>query len=143
MTSEDNKAVFRRFIEEVANRGDLTAIGAVFAPDATYLLPGSPEPLSGHAGITQFVTAFRTAIPDYHGTIEEQVAEGDTVVTRVTGRGTNRGELMGLAPSGKAAVWSVVHISRFAAGRIVEDRVTFDQLSFLQQLGHLPASGQT
>jgi hypothetical protein len=40
-------------------------------------------------------------------------------------------------------VWSVVHISRFAAGRIVEDRVTFDQLSFLQQLGHMPASGQT
>ena len=102
-----------------------------------------PEPLRGHAGIRQFVTAFRTALPDYHGTIEEQVAEGDAVVTRVTGRGTNRGELMGLEPSGKAAVWSVVHISRFAGGRIVEDRVVFDQLSFLQQLGHIPAPGQT
>jgi steroid delta-isomerase-like uncharacterized protein len=142
MTSEGNKAVFRRFIEEVANRGDLAAIEELFAPDAAYLLPGAAEPIRGHDGITQFVTAVRAAFPDYRGTVEEQVAEGDTVVTRVTGRGTNRGEFMGLAPSGKSAAWSVVHITRFAAGRIAEDRVTFDQLSFLQQLGHLPAPGQ-
>ena len=59
-----------------------------------------------------------------------------------TGRGANRGEFMGRAPSGKAAEWTVVHITRFSAGRIAEDRVTFDQLSFLQQLGHLPAPDQ-
>src|SRR5262245_9164664 len=122
MPSEENKAVFRRFIEEAVAGGDLAAIDALFAPDAAYILPGGAAPLHGRAAIKAFAAAFRAAFPDYHGTIEEQVAEGDTVVTRVTGRGTNRGEFMGRAPSGKVAEWTVVHITRFAAGRIAEDR---------------------
>jgi steroid delta-isomerase-like uncharacterized protein len=137
MTTGGNKAAFRRFIEEVAIRGDLAAIDGLFAPDAAYLLPGRAEPLRGRAAIAEFAAAFRAAFPDYRGAVEEQVAEGDTVVTRVTGRGTHRGAFMGRAPSGQAAAWSVVHITRFVGGRIAEDRVTFDQLTFLQQLGHL------
>ena len=87
------------------------------------------------------MTGFRTAFPDLHVTIEEVIAEGETVAARVTVRGTNTGELMGLAPTGKRAEWAVNHYCHFKDGQVIEDRVNFDQLGFLQQLGIMP-SGQ-
>jgi predicted ester cyclase len=134
MSVEANKATFQRFFEEVANKGHLAIIDELFDANAIYHLPGS-EPLHGPEGVKGVVTAFRTAFPDLHVKIEQLIGEGDTIVARVSPSGTNTGELMGQAPTGKQATWSVVHVCRFADGRIAEDRITFDQLSFLQQLG--------
>jgi len=138
MSVEANKAAFQRFFEEAANKGDLAVIDELFDSNVVYHLPGS-EPVRGPEGVKGVVSAFRTAFPDLHVTIEQFIGEGETIAARVTPRGTNTGELMGMAPTGKQAQWSVVHVCRFSNGRIAEDRITFDQLGFLQQLGLAPA----
>ena len=140
MSVEENKAVFRRFFEEVANKGNFQAVDELFGSDVVYHLPGS-DPVHGRDGVKGVVGAFRTAFPDLHVSIEEMIGEGDKVVARVTPSGTNTGELMGAPATGKKASWRVVHVARFDGGQVVEDRITFDQLAFLQQLGLAPAAG--
>jgi predicted ester cyclase len=82
------------------------------------------------------------AYPDAHITVEEQLAEGDRVVTRWTGHGTQTGEFMEMPPSGKKVAVLGVQIDRFSGGKIVESWVLFDQLGMLQQLGAVPAPKQ-
>lgn len=139
MSAEENKACFRRFLAEAANMGNLGVIDKLFDPDVCYYVVGSAEPMRGFDGVKGVVSGFRAAFPDLHVTIEEVIAEGETVAARVTARGTNTGELMGAAPSGKRAEWAVNHYSHFKDGKMVEDRVNFDQLGFLQQLGMMPS----
>ena len=76
--------------------------------------------------------------PDLSIRIEDLIEEGDKLAARVTASGTNKGELMGSSPTGRAVTWSVVHLSRLEGDRIAEDRVTFNVLGFLQQLGLAP-----
>lgn len=140
MTAEKNKEQFRRFIAEGPNKGNFAVFDELFDPDMAVYLPGSAEPVRGVDGERGVVKGFRAAFPDLHVTIEEIVAEGDTVAARVTARGTNTGELMGAAPSGRRAEWAVTHYAHFRDGKMVEDRVNFDQLGFLQQLGMMPSS---
>ena len=80
--------------------------------------------------------------PDGRLATEDQVAEGDTVVTRWTGRATHMGEFMQIAPTGKQVVVAGIHINRVVDGKLVESWVQFDQLGMLQQLGVVPAPGQ-
>jgi len=94
-----------------------------------------------------FVTQWRTTFPDYHSTIELQVAEGDLVVTRATGRGTHKGEYRGLEfkgipPTGKQITWTITTIDRIADGKIVENWFNDDSVGRLQQIGALPSPGQ-
>ena len=135
------KALFCRFIEEGPNGGNLDVIDEVFSKDVRYYLPFSSEPIVGRDGVRGVVTGFRTAFPDLSISVEDLVEEGDKLAARVTASGTNRGELMGKPPTGRTASWSVVHVSRLYGGQIVEDRITFDVLGFLQQLGLTPAAG--
>ena len=139
MSAEENKACFRRFIEEGPNKGNFGVFGELFDPNMADYLPGNAEPMRGVDGVKAVVTGFRAAFPDLHVTIEEIIAEGDTVAARVTARGTNTGELMGAAPSGRRAEWAVNHYCHFKDGKMIEDRVNFDQLGFLQQLGMMPS----
>ena len=138
MSAEENKARFRRFIEEAPNRGNLAVVDELFASAVAYHMPGSAEPVRGIDGVKGVVAGFRAAFPDLHVTIEDVVAEGETVAARVTARGTNTGEMMGAAPTGKRAEWAVNHYCHFADGKVIEDHINFDQLAFLQQLGMLP-----
>lgn len=140
MSSEENKARFRRFIEEGPNRGNLAVIDELVDPNVMYYMPGSSEPVRGCDGVKGVVSSFRAAFPDLHVTIEEIIAEGETVAARVTARGTNTGEMMGMASTGKRATWAVNHYSTFKEGKLIADRVNFDQLAFLQQLGMMPDS---
>ncbi len=82
------------------------------------------------------------AFPDADITIEDQLVEGDRVVTRWTGRGTQTGEFMEMPPSGKKVAVPGVQIDRFSGGKIVEEWTLFDQLGMLQQLGAVPATKQ-
>jgi steroid delta-isomerase-like uncharacterized protein len=135
--TEANKAIVRRFIDEVFNEGKLAAIAEVV--DRGYIMHGTTPEVRGQQGMQEFVTTYRTALPDYHCTIEDQVAEGDKVVTRWTVRGTQRGELDGIPPTGKPVTLAGIVIDRIANGRMAETWQQADVLGMMQQLGLIPA----
>ena len=139
MGAEENKAIVRRIDAEVWNKGNLDLIGELIADDFVLTIVGAPEQLRGPQGFKEFVTSYRSAFPDLRITEDEQIAEGDLVVTRWTATGTHQGDLMGLPPTGKQATVSGIHVDRFAGGKAVESWGIFDQLGLLQQLGAIPA----
>lgn len=136
-TEAEGKELMRRFFDELPNKGNLDAADELFAADVAYHLPDNA--VHGVEGVKGVISTFRGAFPDLRVTIEDMLAEGERVATRVTVRGTHRGELMGIAATGTQAVWSATHISCVREGRIVEDRIEVDQLGLLRQLGAVPA----
>jgi predicted ester cyclase len=141
MSTEQNKALIRRLFEESDNRkGELPADR--FAPDYVYHFPASPEPLP-YQGHVHMARMFYAAFPDLHHSIEDQIAEGDRVVTRITIRGTHQGELMGIAPTGKQIIVTAISIDRIVNSKIAEEWVNSDVLGMLQQLGAVPTPTQT
>jgi predicted ester cyclase len=95
------------------------------------------------AVMQQMNSAFFTALPDQHYTLEDLIAEGDKVVHRFTMRATHQGEIMGIPPSGKVVTVTGIYISRFAGGKFVEDWRAVDDLGLMQQLGVIPQMAQT
>ena len=99
----------------------------------------APEPTRGPEGVKQFYNDFLAAYPDGSLTIETQFAEGDYVATRWTGRGTQKGELMGIPATGKQVTVSGITISRLWDGKVAEEWTTWDTLGMMRQLGAVPA----
>jgi steroid delta-isomerase-like uncharacterized protein len=132
--SASNKAVVGRFVEEFWNAGQLDAVGELMTPDVVIHQPevGGPE------GLKEFNRVLRAAFPDWHSTQEELVAEGDVVVERWTGRGTQTGVFQGIAPTGRQVETPGVVFYRLRDGQISEFRGWFDALRLLQQLGAVP-----
>jgi steroid delta-isomerase-like uncharacterized protein len=114
--SEEDKALARRFLEEAFNEGNLGVVDEIVASD--YVLHDSalPEEIRGPEGVKGFVEMYRSAYPDTDITVEEQIAEGDDVVTRWTGRGTHQGELLGVPPSGNRVEVAGITIDRISGG---------------------------
>ena len=139
MSTEQNKANDRRLIEEL-NRGNVNVYDELNVPD--YVGHEASTTRQGLEANKQFVSAYLTAFPDLHFTIEEQIAEGDKSVTRWTARGTHRGELMGIPPTGKQVTVTGITIVHWSNGKSVESWLNFDALGMLQQLGVVPAPGQ-
>ncbi|MBI3978014.1 MAG: ester cyclase [Chloroflexi bacterium] len=139
MSVEQNKAILRRIPEEVFNKGNLAIADEIFAADYVEHVPLPPGLPAGLEGLKQFVTIVRSAFPDFHYTIDDVIAEGDQVVFRLTARGTQQGEFMGIPPTGKQATWTEIHIGRAAGGKLVEHWANYDHLGMLQQLGVVPA----
>ena len=141
MSTEENKAIVRRIYEELWNTRNLEVADEVISADGyvnydTGLtpVPGGPEDFKG---VVQMVTA---AFPDNRHAVEELIAEGDTVVARVTLTGTNEGEFMGMPPTGKRIEVNEIHIYRLLEGKIVEHRVGRDDMGAMRQLGVIPDS---
>lgn len=139
---EKNKAIARRLVEEVWNKGDLAVADEILDIslrdwDAARMNRDqtNPEAGQGAEGFKQLVTLFRTAFPDAHLTIEDMIAEGDKVVVRWTVRGTHKGDLRGLAPTGKQVTVTGIDIHRIVGGKIVETGGNWDTIGMLQQLG--------
>lgn len=132
MTIEENKDVVRRLFEEVVSNGELAVVDEIVASDFFWPQFG----LRGPEGVKQWVRTFRAAFPDVHDTVEEQIAEGDMVMTRATVKGTNLGEWYGMPSTGKVAVFPAVGIDRLVDGKIVERFAIFDLAGVLRQLGH-------
>ena len=133
--SEENKALALRSWEAVDNP-DL--IDEVYASDVVWHEPDGEE-IHGTEQAKQFISTYKTAFPDFNITIEDQIAEGDKVVTRVTIRGTHRGETEEFGPpTGRQIEGTLITISRIEGGKIVEDWDSYDNLSLLQQLGLAP-----
>ena len=143
--SAENKAILRRVTDEVFTQGNLDVVDELFAPSYVLHDPGVPGgELRGIESFKQqWVSMFRTAFPDLQLSVEDQVAEGDKVVTRYTGRGTHQGELMGIPPTGNEVVVSGTIMSRVSGGRIEEEWNNFDALGMMQQLGVIPPPGQS
>ncbi|MBI4203170.1 MAG: ester cyclase [Chloroflexi bacterium] len=133
--SEENKAIVRRFFDEIINGRDMALAERLIAADFTDH-PQQPDASPGLAGFLQFAVMVVTAFPDLYVTVEDMIAEGDKVAARVTVRGTHKGLLMGrVAPTGKAAEWTGVDIFRIAGGKIAERWTQRDLLGLMQQLG--------
>jgi predicted ester cyclase len=110
----------------------------IFTPDYVNHQPHSADHAPAIHGLekwTDFITEFRRAFPDLHDTIEDQIAEGDRVVTRFTSAGTHKGEGMNIPLSNKKIRWSGIAIDRTANGRIAESWVIWDRFGMLEQLG--------
>jgi len=141
MSTEQHKAMDRRVYEEVWNEGSLDVIDELVAANYIDHDPNPTSTLEGLEGLKHSITMYRTAFPDVHFTVEDQIAEGDTVVTRWTARGTHQGPLMGIPPTGKQAMVTGISITRVASGKVVESWTNFDALGLLQQLGAVPSMG--
>ncbi len=141
MSEQQNKAVARRVIEELFNQGNLDAADELFTPNYILHDPASLEEVRGPEGFKRFVGMFRAAFPDLHVTIEDQVAEGNEVVTRYTVQGTHQGELMGLPPSGNRMTLTGVGVSRISGGKFEETWDHYDALGLMRQIGVVPLPG--
>lgn len=137
MSPEELKATARRVPDELLTQGDLAVADAVFAPDLIHHGPLPHAP--GVEGTKQYILALRRAFPDLCATVEDEIAEGDRVVLRLTLSGTHQGEYYGLLPTGRRATWQQVAIQRIGLdGKVVEDWSSPDLFGLLQQLGALP-----
>jgi len=142
LSTQDNKALARRFFEEFWDQKNLAVADELMAANHVDHTPGSPPGLPpGPAGFKQFASVYFTAFPNLHITIDDQVAEGDTVVTRWTSHGTNTGSLFGMPATNKSSTVTGITISRIVGGKAVETWTNFDNLGMLQQLGVVPMPG--
>lgn len=140
MPIEENKAIVRRWGEEVWGKASLAAIDELFAPNFVfnYPPPGVTPDLEGYKKTVTMLTA---PFADIQGSAEDMVAEGDKVAVRWTWRLTHTGEFMGIAPTGKQVTITGISILRIVGGKIVEEWGEMDTLGMLQQLGALPPHG--
>ena len=142
MAGDENKATVRQVLESVWGRGDVAQVERFFSNEFVRHGPQSLEgDVQGPDGFKQLVGMYRTAFPDLQVAFDDQLVAGDLVVTRWTARGTHRGELVGLAPSGRSIAVVGVIIDRFSGGQIAEEWASYDSLGLLQQVGAAPAAG--
>jgi len=139
MSTEENKALVRRYFEEVVNQKRLERADQFVAPD--YLdhaaVPGQGPGLE--EAKQQRWAMYFAAIPDLHVTIDDMVAEGDKVAVRCTVEGTPQGALLGIPPTGKSFRVSDYCIYRLVEGKVAENWEQIDALGAMQQMGVLPA----
>ena len=137
MSIEENKALIHRHVEEVFNKGDLSFVEDIIAPDYVCHMSETYE-FKGIDGFKQIVTGTRNAFPDLHYTIESLVAEGDKLAVRYSWTGTHQGDFFGVAPTGKRVNMKEAIFYRFKDGKEVEALPYADMLSLFQQLGVSP-----
>ncbi len=145
MSAEDNKALVRRWFEELFNEAKLHVADEIVTPDHVSHDTSTPEHPPGPEGERQLVNLVRGAFPDGRISIEDLVAEGDRVAVRWTFRGTHRGVFMGIAPTGKEVEMGAMDLLRIAGGKIAETWSNVDMMAMMRQLGAVPAperSGQ-
>ena len=139
MSVEQDKALVRQFIDEIFNRGNMSMVDELFAADFVEheeLPPGIPR---DREGVIQLTSMLRSAFPDFKATIDDIIAEGDKVVIRQTWSGTQKGEFMGIPPTGKSVSIGVIDIIRMGDGKVVEHWGQMDSMGMMQQLGAIPA----
>jgi predicted ester cyclase len=135
--SEENKALVRRRFAEL-DKGNDHIVDELVAIDYIDHNPPLPDMAPGREGVKQANALLRSAFPDARHTIEDQIAEGDKVVTRITARATFQGAILGIPPNGKLITVEGISIHRIAGGQFVEHWAVGDNLSLYQQLGAIP-----
>jgi predicted ester cyclase len=139
MSTEENKALAYRVVEEIFSQGDLNRVDELLAPDMVVHDPD--KELRGREQVKQGIVRLHAAFPDLRYTIEDLIAEGDKVAMRYRGWGTHQGEFRGVLPTGKEMTYTGILILRFAEGKVVEHWAVSDVLGIFQQLGVISPLG--
>jgi len=132
MSIEENRAVVRRLIDEAWNKGHLGVIDEILSPN--YVLHIDAPGAKDREGYKQAISMYHDAFPDFNFTIEDMIVNGDRVVIRATMSGTHKGELFGIASTGKKLTMTAISIRRMKDGKIAEEWVETNMLGFLQQM---------
>lgn len=130
MTTELNKAIVRGYMEEILSKGNMTAFDDYFPQEIVF---NNTKILKQQ--LASMLGLMRNAFPDFCVSIEDQIAEGNNVATRVTFRGTHQGEYMGIPATGKQVAYTGIAIDRIISGKVVEMWHESDDLGMLRQLG--------
>ena len=139
MSAEENKALPRRMIEEVFNAGNLEVIDEIVSQDHVHHDPAMPEEGHGREHAKEFASMYRSAFPDLHVEIQDQIAEGDRVAIRWVASSTHKGDLMGINPTGNRVTLVGMTIERIADGQIAETWEIYDALGMMQQVSAIPS----
>jgi steroid delta-isomerase-like uncharacterized protein len=126
-----------RAVDEIWNQERYDLLPEFVASD--FVIHAPHGDVRGRDGAAQFFAMLHQAFPDIHFTIEDQIADGDRVVTRWTATGTHQGEFQGIAPTNRQVRMTGTDIDRFAGGKVIECWTTTDDLGLMQQLGAIPA----
>jgi steroid delta-isomerase-like uncharacterized protein len=123
--ANENKSLVRRWLDEILTRGDIRRIDELFALNYVLHDPNLLREVHGREGIRRYVATFRAASPDVRFVVEDQLAEGDMVVTRWTARGTHREEFLGVPPTGEQMMVTGIEFDRIVDGKIDEAWVSY------------------
>ena len=140
MTTEENKLLIRRYIDEVINTGNVENIGQYVSLDYTEVYEGKRYSL-GIEGARQHILGVRQTYPDLHLVIEQQIAEGEYVASCITARGTHTGLWLGIKPTGKVITYTGVNIDRVVDGQLVEHSGAANMLTPLLEAGAIRVVG--
>jgi predicted ester cyclase len=138
MSVDENKQVYRQFVEQVMNQANLAALDEILAPDFVeheHLPPGIPM---NREGVKQLFAMYHGGLSDVHVRIEDEIAEGDKVVARLTVQARHTGDFAGIPATGKQVSFEVIDICRIANKKMLEHWGVTDQLTLMQQLGAIP-----
>jgi len=138
-----NEKASRAVIEEIFGAGRYDLADELVQADAIGHDPALPEAVRGPEGLKEAAKGYRAAFPDLTMTVGQTIADGDNVAVRWTARGTHKGDLFGISPTGKQATVTGITIDRYADGKIAESWTNWDTLGLLQQLGAVPTALQT
>ncbi|MDX1415300.1 MAG: ester cyclase [Candidatus Promineifilaceae bacterium] len=137
MSTETNKAIVRRFFDQIINNQRHDLLEEFLDENTAFHGPGPSY--VGLAALKEWFAMYAAALPDLHTTIHDIIAEGNSVVLRYTGKGTHLGEMQGIPATGKTYTQQAIVIYHLSNGKIVEGWVQTDLLSMMQQLGLMPA----
>src|SRR3954469_18496977 len=141
MSTGEYKEIVRHWVNEGWNLGNLNLADTMYAEDYMIHDPSAPNFPGGIPAFKDFVQTLRGGLPDIRFTIEDMIADGETVTWRFTARATHNGELLGIPPTGKPATVTGIVLSRFEDGKWAEDYINWDTLGLLQQIGVVPTMG--
>jgi predicted ester cyclase len=140
--SPQQHAMLVRRMYAALDANDLSAVPELFDPTWRNYDPVMP-PLAGLDGAHQLITILKSAFPDFRTTVDQVLVEGDLVAARLTHTATHLGPFMGIPPTGRPATVTATGIFRVQDGRLAENRVVFDALGLLRQLGIVPDPAMT
>jgi predicted ester cyclase len=132
MSVEENKVTLRRIYEEIWNKGNISLVYELVSPEYHH------GEVKGVEGFRQLVIDIHTAFPDFSGTLDQVIGEGDWLAYRVSHRGTLKGRLRFFEPTGKEAKWNQLYLSEFKDGKLKATVTFYDTVNFYQQLGIRP-----
>lgn len=141
MTTEENKAIVRRWLDEGWTNGNLAVADELIDPAFVVHGAGGQAVSSGPEGVKQLVSAWRTGFPDGRMNVDDLFAEDDKVVIRMTWVGTHRGDFYGRAPTGRRVSVTSIGIDRIAGGKIIEGWGEVDMLGLYEQIGAIQRPG--
>jgi predicted ester cyclase len=138
MAPDELKSRARRVVEEIFNQGDVALANELISPDCVHHIPGG-QPVHGLTALRDWLTLTLSIFPDFHAIVEDEIAEGDRVVQRITCYGTHEGEFSGVRPTGQQVSFQIIDISRAGPdGRFTEHWSTADLPAVLHQLAGPP-----